>query len=69
MDEEDLIKKILDGLDDECKELIWAMQAYETLVKCMELHENLLNLDTFFQAISPQSSFFSNHCKSDEPKC
>lgn len=35
------------------KELVRAMQAYETPVMFMELHENLLNFEAFLQASSP----------------
>ena len=45
MDEEDLSKKILDGLSDEYKELVWAMQACETLITFIKLYEKLLNFE------------------------
>lgn len=37
--EKNLIKKILDGLNDEYKEIVWVMQTYETLITFTKLHE------------------------------
>ncbi|KAH7577423.1 hypothetical protein JRO89_XS01G0249200 [Xanthoceras sorbifolium] len=43
MDEDDLTEKILDGLSDEYKELVRAVQARDTTISFDELHEKLLN--------------------------
>ena len=43
MDDEDLIEKILDGLDDEYKSIVDAIKRHETLIFFDELHEKLIN--------------------------
>lgn len=46
MDEEDLTDKILDGLGDEYKELVRAVQARDNPISFEELHEKLLTFET-----------------------
>ena len=45
MDEDDLMEKILNGLGDEYKELVRAIQARDTTISFDELHEKLLNFE------------------------
>ena len=45
MEEEDLTEKILDGLGDEYKELVRAVQARDTSISFDELHEKLLSFE------------------------
>jgi hypothetical protein len=45
MDPEDLIEKILDGLDNDYKELVRAVQARDTSISFHELHEKLLSFE------------------------
>ncbi|GFQ01835.1 retrovirus-related pol polyprotein from transposon tnt 1-94 [Phtheirospermum japonicum] len=58
MDLEDIVLKVLNGLDDQYRELSNAIQARETLVSFDELHEKLLNFEaqllTRPAAVSPQ---------------
>jgi hypothetical protein len=49
MDIEDLTEKILDGLDDEYKELVRAVQARDTAISFDELHEKLLSFEASLQ--------------------
>ncbi|KAA8525981.1 hypothetical protein F0562_007919 [Nyssa sinensis] len=49
MDEDDLADKILDGLGDDYKELIRAVQARDTMIMFDKLHEKLLNLKRLFK--------------------
>ena len=45
LDAEDLTNKILDGLDDEYKELMHVVQGRDMPITFEELHENLLNFE------------------------
>lgn len=45
MDDEDLTDKILDGLGNDCKELVRAVQARDTSISFDELHEKLLSFE------------------------
>ncbi|KAA8547225.1 hypothetical protein F0562_003911 [Nyssa sinensis] len=58
MDEDDLIDKILDGLGDDYKELIHAVQARDTMIMFNELHEKLLNFEASFQGAKSEPSHF-----------
>jgi hypothetical protein len=49
MDIEDLTEKILDGLDDEYKELVRVVQARDTAISFDELHEKLLSFEASLQ--------------------
>ena len=57
MEEDDLTKKILDGLRDEYKELVRAVQARDTQITFDELHEKLLN----YEAALPGTKFKPAH--------
>ena len=43
MDDENLIEKILDGLDDEYKFIVDVIEECETLISFDELHEKMIN--------------------------
>ena len=45
VDDEDLLEKILEGLGEDYKELVRAVQARDTPISFDELHENLLNFE------------------------
>ena len=47
--DEDFTKKISDGLNDEYKEPIRALQAYETMITFMKLYEKLLTFEASLQ--------------------
>jgi len=49
IDIEDLTEKILDGLDDEYKELVRVVQARDTAISFDELHEKLLSFEASLQ--------------------
>ena len=49
MDIEDLTEKILDGLDDEYKELVRVVQARDIVISFDELHEKLLSFEASLQ--------------------
>jgi len=49
MDIEDLTEKILDGLDDEYKELVRVVQARDIVISFDELHEKLLSFKASLQ--------------------
>ncbi|XVF88526.1 hypothetical protein PTKIN_Ptkin19aG0057400 [Pterospermum kingtungense] len=49
MDEEDIVDKILDGLDNEYKDLISVIQARDTPITFDELHEKLLTFEAHMQ--------------------
>ncbi|KAA8522565.1 hypothetical protein F0562_013074 [Nyssa sinensis] len=59
MDEDDLTDKILDGLGDDYKELIRAVQAHDTMIMFDKLHEKLLNFETSLQGAKSEPSHFS----------
>ncbi|WKA01920.1 hypothetical protein VitviT2T_020169 [Vitis vinifera] len=58
MNEDDLIDKILDGLGDDYKEIIRAVQARDTMIMFDELHEKLLNFEASFQGAKSEPSHF-----------
>jgi hypothetical protein len=58
MDEDDLTDKILDGLGDDYKELIHAVQARDTMIMFDELHEKLLNFEASLQGAKSEPSHF-----------
>ena len=58
MNEDDLIDKILDGLRDEYKEIIRAVQARDTMIMFDELHEKLLNFEVSLQGAKSEPSHF-----------
>ena len=43
LDDEDLIKKILDGLDDDYKSIVDIINGRDTLISFDELHKKLMN--------------------------
>ena len=45
VDDEDLLEKILEGLGEDYKELVRAVQARDTPISFDELHEKLLNFE------------------------
>ena len=53
MDEEDLMEQILDGVDDEYKELIYVIQAHDTAITFDELHEKLANFEASLHTKQP----------------
>ena len=58
MNEDDLIEKILDGLGDDYKELIHAVQARDTMIMFDEFHEKLLNFEASLQGAKSEPSHF-----------
>ncbi|KAL6269021.1 hypothetical protein ACE6H2_025932 [Prunus campanulata] len=58
LDEEEITDKILDGLGDEYKELVRAVQARDTSITFEELHEKLLNFEASLQSIPPEPHHF-----------
>lgn len=56
MDDEDLIEKILDRLDDEYKSIVDAIEGRETLISFDELHEKLINKEVFLRTNQSTSS-------------
>lgn len=58
LDAEDLTEKILDGLSDEYKELVRAVQARDTIITFEELHEKLLNFEASVLTTKPEPSHF-----------
>ena len=53
MDKEDLMKKILDGIADEYKEIVYVVQACDTPITFDELHEKLINFEAFLHTKQP----------------
>ena len=47
IDDEDLIDQVLEGLSDEYKSVIDAINARDTLISFDELHEKLLNEEAY----------------------
>ena len=43
LDDEDLIEKVLDGLDDDYKSIVDIINGSDTLISFDELHEKLIN--------------------------
>ena len=58
MNEDDLTDKILDGLGDDYKELIHAVQARDTMIMFDEFHEKLLNFEASLQGAKSKPSHF-----------
>jgi hypothetical protein len=58
LDVEDLTNKILDGLDDEYKELTRAIQARDTFITFEDLHEKLLNFEASVLTTKPEPFYF-----------
>ena len=55
VDDEDLIDQVLEGLNDEYKSIIDAINACDTLISFAELHEKLLNKEASLQIAQPSS--------------
>ena len=53
IDDEDLIDWVLEGLSDEYKSVIDAINAYDTSISFPELHEKLLNKKASLQTAQP----------------
>ena len=59
VDDEDLLEKILEGLGEDYKELVRAVQARDTPISFDELHENLLNFEASLQnTTKTEQSYF-----------
>lgn len=58
IDEEEITDKILDGLSDDYKELVHAVQARDTSITFEELHEKLLNFEASLQTQPTESHHF-----------
>ena len=58
MNEDDLIDEILDGLGNDYKEIIRAVQARDTMIMFDELHEKLLNFKVSLQGAKSEPSHF-----------
>ncbi|KAA8525964.1 hypothetical protein F0562_007936 [Nyssa sinensis] len=58
LDEEEITDKILDGLSDDYKELVRAVQAQDTFITFEELHEKLLNFEVSLQSVVPEQHHF-----------
>ena len=59
MDEEDLIEKILDGLDNNCKPIIEVITDRETPISFEELHEKLINKELTLHHSQSSSTLLS----------
>ena len=53
-----MIDKILEGLGDDNKEIIRAVQARDTMIMFDELHEKLLNFEASLQGAKSEPSHF-----------
>ncbi|RVW75651.1 Retrovirus-related Pol polyprotein from transposon RE1 [Vitis vinifera] len=53
VDDEDLIDRVLEGLSDEYKSIIDAINAHDTSISFAELHEKLLNKEASLQTAQP----------------
>ena len=53
IDNEDLIDRVLEGLSDEYKSVIDAINACDTSISFAELHEKLLNKEASLQTAQP----------------
>ncbi|RVW65937.1 Retrovirus-related Pol polyprotein from transposon RE2 [Vitis vinifera] len=53
IDDEDLIDQVLEGLSDEYKSVIDAINARDTLISFAELHEKLLNKEASLETTQP----------------
>ena len=53
VDDEDLIDQVLEGLSDEYKSVIDAINARDTSISFAELHEKLLNKEASLQTAQP----------------
>lgn len=59
MDEKDLTDKILDGLEDDYKELVNVVQACDKLILFNELYEKLITLfEASFQGKTKEAAHF-----------
>ena len=59
VDDEDLLEKILEGLGEDYKELVRAVQARDTPISFDELHEKLLNFEASLQnTTKTEQSYF-----------
>ncbi|RVW42599.1 Retrovirus-related Pol polyprotein from transposon RE1 [Vitis vinifera] len=59
VDDEDLLEKILEGLDEDYKELVRAVQARDTPISFDELHEKFLNFEVSLQSTTKtEQSYF-----------
>ena len=58
IDEEEITNRILDGLSDDYKELVRAVQAQDNSITFEELHEKLLNFEVSLQSIIPKQHPF-----------
>ncbi|KAA8532587.1 hypothetical protein F0562_032597 [Nyssa sinensis] len=58
IDEEDLTKKILDGLGDDYKELVHVVQACDNPISFDELHEKLLTFEASLQGKTKELAHF-----------
>jgi histone deacetylase 1/2 len=58
LDAEEITDKILDGLGDDYKELVRAVQARDTSITFVELHEKLLNFEASLQHLPSEPHHF-----------
>ena len=58
MKEDDLMEKILDGLGDEYKELVRAVQARDTQITFDELHEKLSSYEAALPGTKSELAHF-----------
>lgn len=56
MDHEDLIQKILDGLDNEDKSITDVIEGHDTPISFDELHKNLINKELSLRLLQSSSS-------------
>lgn len=59
-DVEDLTDKILNGLENEYKELVCAFQAWGTSITFEELHEKFLNFEASIHTAKAEAFYFPN---------
>ena len=53
IDDEDLIDRVLEGLSDEYRSVIDAINTHDTSISFAELHEKLLDKEASFQTTQP----------------
>ena len=53
IDDEDLIDRVLEGLSDEYKSIVDVINARDTSISFVELHEKLLNKEASLQTAQP----------------
>ncbi|RVW33268.1 Retrovirus-related Pol polyprotein from transposon RE2 [Vitis vinifera] len=69
VDDEDLLEKILEGLGEDYKELVRAVQARDTPISFDELHEKLLNFEASLQnTTKTEQSYFPASANPANPK-